>query len=166
MVCSNTVRHAMQSGQGNLKFRSTTNGIERLENAVQLLGLVGQNADTFKQKLELLQSKRLTSDIKESFYKVMGFTSAFDKQNQLRTDSKLVETIDSQSANYSAGTLYGFLNQFTAAYSHSDGMAEGQRLRGNVSDETRKLAMFGNSEFGGYAQTKEKALSTLLALVK
>lgn len=168
-VCSNTCRHALEASEGRqLKFRSTVGGQQRLAASVELLRLAGKSAEIFANKLHFLASKRITQELKTEFYKAM-FPGAFGKDGGLKPDAKTIATLEAQEqANGISGiegTFYGLLNQFTAAYTHSNGMAESQRI-GNVPDKVRQAAMAGNANFGSYATKKQQALSILLDIAK
>lgn len=160
IVCGNTLRMAINNGKKTgkiFKISHTKNAAVRLQNAKEFLSLVGASAASFGDKLKMLASKKLTTEMEKIFLdKLIGEVSEDENANKRRANMR--EAILSAPDNSDVirginGTAYSMLQRVTNYYTH-----------GTAESKKDPMSLAVSSEFGAYAKKKEEAFNLLLSL--
>jgi phage/plasmid-like protein (TIGR03299 family) len=121
VVCQNTVNIALSENSTNLNIRHTQSASIRMAEAIELMKGVKQSVASLKEKLELLATRKVNSEIANKVMdKVFGkdWKDSTRKQNQAREIAQLFEYNDGDAIKEIRGTGYNLFNAFTEYSDH------------------------------------------------
>lgn len=163
VVCANTLAVAMGNGKNFVSVAHTVNAVEKLKNAHKLMDITAAQVEKVTAIFNSMAKFRVTdAQVLELIARIYTPTDGAEGKNELsgRTKNKIQEVAEyafgheTQQAEETKGTLYGFVNGITGYYQNASKYENGDAklksiLEGTARDYSTAAYTLANSVLTG-----------------